>query len=108
MPGHPRRRRLLAHRRIARIARRPGTAVGAIGPPGGAYRDALVEDGIPLAQFAVDDIAAEHARLTSKGVVFTQPPTDIGTAFVAVFDDTCGNLIQLIEGKPDENHADAR
>jgi predicted enzyme related to lactoylglutathione lyase len=64
------------------------------------YRDALVEDGIPLAQFAVDDIEAEHARLTSKGVVFTQPPTDIGTAVVAVFDDTCGNLIQLIEMKP--------
>jgi len=66
------------------------------------YRDALAEDGIPLAQFAVDDIRAEHARLTSKGVVFTQPPTDIGTAFVAVFDDTCGNLIQLIEMKVDE------
>lgn len=72
------------------------------------YRDALVEDGIPLAQFAVEDIEAEHARLTNKGVVFTQPPTDIGTAVVAVFDDTCGNLIQLIEMKPDENHADAR
>jgi predicted enzyme related to lactoylglutathione lyase len=71
------------------------------------YRDALAEDGIPLAQFAVDDIEAEHARLTGRGVVFTQPPTDIGTAFVAVFDDTCGNLIQLIEMKPDGNHADA-
>jgi predicted enzyme related to lactoylglutathione lyase len=71
------------------------------------YRDALAEDGIPLAQFAVDDIEAEHARLTSKGVVFTQPPTDIGTAFVAVFDDTCGNLIQLLEMKTDGNHADA-
>ena len=72
------------------------------------YRDALAEDGIPLAQFTVDDIEAEHARLTSKGVVFTQPPTDIGTAVVAVFDDTCGNLIQLIEMKPAEKRADAR
>lgn len=72
------------------------------------YRDALVEDGIPLAQFAVGDIEAEHARLVSKGVVFTQPPTDIGTAVVAVFDDTCGNLIQLIEEKPEANHADTR
>ncbi|MFE4835982.1 VOC family protein [Arthrobacter sp. NPDC056691] len=72
------------------------------------YRDALAEDGIPLAQFAVEDIEAEHARLTSRGVVFTQPPTDVGTAVVAVFDDTCGNLIQLIEMKPDENHPDAR
>lgn len=67
------------------------------------YRDALAEDGIPLAQFSVGDIAAEHARLTGQGVVFTQPPTDIGTAIVAVFDDTCGNLIQLIEMKRDGN-----
>jgi predicted enzyme related to lactoylglutathione lyase len=65
------------------------------------YRDALVEDGIPLAQFAVDDVETEHARLTDMGVVFTQPPTDIGPAVVAVFDDTCGNLIQLIAEKPD-------
>ncbi|KTR76549.1 VOC family protein [Microbacterium oxydans] len=65
------------------------------------YRDALVEDGIPLAQFAVDDLAAEHARLTGLGVVFTQPPTDIGAAWVAVLDDTCGNLIQLIQMKAD-------
>ena len=65
------------------------------------YRDALVEDGIPLAQFAVDDVEAEHARLSDRGVVFTQPPTDIGPAVVAVFDDTCGNLIQIIAEKPD-------
>ena len=64
------------------------------------YRDALVEEGIPLAQFAVDDVEAEHARLTCLGVVFTQPPTDIGPAVMAVFDDTCGNLIQLVAEKP--------
>jgi predicted enzyme related to lactoylglutathione lyase len=63
------------------------------------YRDALVEDGIPLAQFAVDDVSAEHARLSDLGVAFTQPPTDVGTAVIAVLDDTCGNLIQLIEEK---------
>ena len=67
------------------------------------YRDALMEDGIPLAQFSVDDIEAEYARLTSRGVVFTQPPTDIGTAFVAVLNGTCGNLIQLIEMKRNRN-----
>jgi predicted enzyme related to lactoylglutathione lyase len=65
------------------------------------YRDALRADGIPLAQFAVDDVYAEHARLTEKGVVFTMPPTDIGTAVIAVLDDTCGNLIQLIAEKAD-------
>lgn len=59
------------------------------------YRDALIEDGIPLAQFAVDDVAAEYERLRALGVEFTQEPTDVGTAVVAVFDDTCGNLIQI-------------
>jgi predicted enzyme related to lactoylglutathione lyase len=67
------------------------------------YRDALVEDGIPLAQFAVRDVEAEYARLTDQGVVFTQPPTDIGVAVIAVFDDTCGNLIQLISEKTNVN-----
>lgn len=64
------------------------------------YRDALVEDGIPLAQFAVDNVDAEYERLTKIGVTFTQAPTDIGPAVVAVLDDTCGNLIQLIAQKP--------
>jgi catechol 2,3-dioxygenase-like lactoylglutathione lyase family enzyme len=64
------------------------------------YRAALVEDGIPSAQFAVDDVWGEHDRLTRHGVTFTQPPMDIGTAVVAVFDDTCGNLVQLIAEKP--------
>ncbi|GAA0745138.1 VOC family protein [Dactylosporangium roseum] len=60
------------------------------------YRDALVADGIPVAQFAVDDVYAEHERLRAAGVEFTQPPTDLETVTVAVFDDTCGNLIQII------------
>lgn len=65
------------------------------------YRDALAEDGIPTAQFTVQDVEAEYTRLTSMGVVFTQPPTDVGAAVIAVFDDTCGNLIQLISERPD-------
>ena len=63
------------------------------------YRDALIEDGIPLAQFAVDDVQAEYERLSGLGVEFTQEPTDIGPAVVAVFDDTCGNLIQIAAAK---------
>ena len=63
------------------------------------YRDALVDDGIPLAQFTVDDVQAEHQRLTECGVEFTQKPTDIGDYWVAVFDDTCGNLIQVVSAK---------
>ena len=71
------------------------------------YRDALVEDGIPLAQFAVSDVQGEYDRLTSLGVVFTQPPVDIGTAVVAVLDDTCGNLVQLITTRPEATDASA-
>ncbi|MBP8181883.1 MAG: VOC family protein [Acidimicrobiia bacterium] len=63
------------------------------------YRDALAEDGIPLAQFAVDDAEAEHKRLSDQGVVFTQKPTDVGESVMAVFEDTCGNLIQIIATK---------
>ncbi len=59
------------------------------------YRDALVKDGIPLAQFAVDDVNAEYERLRGLGVRFTQEPADMGTITTAVFDDTCGNLIQI-------------
>lgn len=64
------------------------------------YRDALVADGIPLAQFVVDDLDAEYRRLVERGVVFTQAPVDVGEGMVAVFDDTCGNLIQLYAPKP--------
>ncbi|MFF7253686.1 VOC family protein [Streptomyces microflavus] len=59
------------------------------------YRDALVQDGIPLAQFAVDDVQAEYERLSGLGVRFTQGPLEAGPATFAVFDDTCGNLIQV-------------
>ena len=63
------------------------------------YRKALVEDGIPYTAFAVDDVEAEHERLVAMGVRFVQPPTDMGTVVTAVFDDTCGNLIQIMEEK---------
>ncbi|MBQ0888361.1 VOC family protein [Streptomyces sp. RM72] len=59
------------------------------------YRDALVEDGIPLAQFAVEDVHAEYERLSALGVRFTQEPLAMGPVTTAVFDDTCGNLIQI-------------
>jgi catechol 2,3-dioxygenase-like lactoylglutathione lyase family enzyme len=64
------------------------------------YRDALFADGIPLAQFEVDDVEAEHRRLVDLGVAFTLAPTDVGEVIIAVLDDTCGNLIQLVTKKP--------
>ncbi|WP_309117321.1 VOC family protein [Saccharothrix sp.] len=59
------------------------------------YKEALFEDGIPAASFQVDDLRAEHERLTALGVRFTQQPLETPPVVTAVLDDTCGNLIQL-------------
>jgi len=59
------------------------------------FKAALVEDGIPFTSFAVDDVAAEYERLRALGVRFTQEPLTMGPVTTAVFDDTCGNLIQI-------------
>jgi catechol 2,3-dioxygenase-like lactoylglutathione lyase family enzyme len=60
-----------------------------------AYKQTLVEDGIPFTMFTVDDVQAEYERLTGLGVTFTQPPTQMGQMTTAVLDDTCGNLIMI-------------
>ena len=65
-------------------------------PAVGPYREALVADGIPIAQFTVDDVRAEHERLLAHGVRFTQDPVEMGPVTTAVFDDTCGNLVQIV------------
>lgn len=64
-------------------------------PAAGPFKEALVEDGIPFTSFAVDDVHAEFKRLRELGVRFTQEPADMGDVTTAVFDDTCGNLIQI-------------
>ncbi|MEE2047466.1 VOC family protein [Nocardiopsis tropica] len=64
-------------------------------PAARTYRDALVKDGIPLAQFAVQDVQAEYQRLRGLGVRFTQDPLEMGPVTTAVLDDTCGNLLQI-------------
>ena len=64
-------------------------------PAAKPFKDALVEDGIPFTSFAVADVEREYERLSALGVVFTQPPTSMGPVTTAVFDDTCGNLIQI-------------
>jgi predicted enzyme related to lactoylglutathione lyase len=62
-----------------------------------ALKEALVKDGLPFTAFQVDDIQKEYARLKKLGVEFTMEPTNMGMTTVAVFDDTCGNLIQLYQ-----------
>ncbi|RSN19063.1 bleomycin resistance protein [Streptomyces sp. WAC 05977] len=64
-------------------------------PAAKPFKKALTDDGIPFTQFAVDDVYAEVDRLKGLGVEFTQDPVDMGPVVTAVFDDTCGNLIQL-------------
>ena len=66
-------------------------------PAAGPFKRALVDDGIPFTSFGVDDVHQEYERLRSLGVRFTQPPTEMGPVTTAVFDDTCGNLIQIAQ-----------
>jgi len=63
------------------------------------FKDALMDDGIPFTMFAVEDVHAEYERLRGLGVRFTQEPLDVGSAVMAVLDDTCGNLIAIAKQK---------
>lgn len=66
-------------------------------PATGPFKEALVSDGIPLTSFGVEDVDEEYERLKGLGVRFTQAPVDMGPVTTAVFDDTCGNLIQIAD-----------
>jgi glyoxylase I family protein len=66
-------------------------------PAGRAFQEAMFAQGIPLAAFEVGDIAGEFARLSARGVAFTREPVQAGPVSLAVFADTCGNLIQLYQ-----------
>ena len=68
-------------------------------PAAKEYQQKLFADGIPITMFGVADIQKEYKRLNEKGVTFTVEPTEMGGVTIAVFDDTCGNLIQIIEQK---------
>ena len=63
------------------------------------YRRAVYEAGLPCIVFSVDDLAAEFERLTGLGVRFTHEPQEQGPVLAAVFDDTVGNLVQLVQPK---------
>jgi catechol 2,3-dioxygenase-like lactoylglutathione lyase family enzyme len=68
-------------------------------PAARPFKQALVADGIPFTSFGVADVMAEFERLKSLGVRFTQEPLQMDTVTTAVFDDTCGNLIQIASVK---------
>jgi glyoxylase I family protein len=66
-------------------------------PAGKAFQTAMFDQGIPVVAFEVADIHGEFRRLTGRGVVFTKEPSAAGPVMIALFADTCGNLIQLYQ-----------
>ena len=62
-----------------------------------ALKESLVKDGIPFTMFGVDDVQKEYERLKALGVKFKTEPTEMGNVKIAVLDDTCGNLIQIVQ-----------
>jgi len=70
-----------------------------VNPAAKTYQKALFDQGIPFTAFEVDDIAKDFEKLSGLGVTFTTEPTDAGDVMLAVFEDTCGNLIQIYQHK---------
>ena len=66
-------------------------------PAAKTFQEAIFEQGIPATAFEVDDIQGEFRRLSDLGVVFTSEPTEAGPVTLAIFADTCGNLIQIYQ-----------
>ncbi len=66
-------------------------------PAASVYQKALFDQGIPLTAFATDDIEKECEQLKALGVRFHTDPTDVGGVMIALFDDTCGNLMQIYQ-----------
>jgi catechol 2,3-dioxygenase-like lactoylglutathione lyase family enzyme len=66
-------------------------------PAARTFQEAIFRQAIPAKAFAVDDIQKEFERMTKMGVAFKMTPTQMGPVKIAVFDDTCGNLIQIVQ-----------
>ena len=66
-------------------------------PAAKTYQEAIFRQGIPITAFEVDDLRAETDRLKKRGVQFTMEPTDAGPVALAIFADTCGNLVQIYQ-----------
>ena len=66
-------------------------------PAGKAFQKAMFAQGIPIAAFETDDVARDFERLAGRKVAFTKEPTKAGPVTIAIFADTCGNLIQIYQ-----------
>ncbi len=68
-------------------------------PAANAYQQALFQQSQPAAMFFSDDVQAEYESMKGRGAEFTMPPTDVTASKIAMFKDTCGNLIQVTQLK---------
>ncbi|TMQ14228.1 MAG: VOC family protein [Deltaproteobacteria bacterium] len=66
-------------------------------PAAKAYQQARFQQGQPAAMFHSDDVQADHERMKARGAEFTMPPTDVTGSKIAMLNDTCGNLIQVVQ-----------
>jgi predicted enzyme related to lactoylglutathione lyase len=66
-------------------------------PAGGAYQQALFQQGQPAAMFYTDDVKGDYERIKANGAEFTMPPTEVTGSTIAMLKDTCGNLIQIVQ-----------
>jgi predicted enzyme related to lactoylglutathione lyase len=66
-------------------------------PAAKAYQHAMFEQGQPAAMFFTDDAQADYERIKSRGAAFTMPPTDVTGSKIAMLNDTCGNLVQVVQ-----------
>lgn len=66
-------------------------------PAAKAYQQAIFQQNQPAIMFYTDDLEADHARIQARGAQFTMPPTDVTASKIAMFNDTCGNLIQVVQ-----------
>jgi predicted enzyme related to lactoylglutathione lyase len=66
-------------------------------PAAKAYQEAIFQQGQPAAMFYTDDVQADFERAKARGAQFTMPPTDVTASKIAMLNDTCGNLIQMVQ-----------
>ena len=66
-------------------------------PAAKAYQQAIFQQGQPAAMFYTDDVQGDYERMKTRGAQFTMPPTDVTASKIAMLNDTCGNLIQVVE-----------
>jgi len=66
-------------------------------PAAKTYQQAMFQQGQPAAMFYTNDVQADYERIKARGAEFTMPPTQVTGSTIAMVNDTCGNLIQLVQ-----------